>query len=116
MRLKTDIISFRPPERLHEHQKAHDIIVTTPKYNFNSETSKGWMERTYENKSIVNRSSVAHNIINHIENPQSGKLHVGTLNSKILFRKKAICDFSNEAMPNAIHLNNDYNTAMQKNT
>jgi len=39
---------------------------------------------------------------------------VGTLNSKILFRKKAVCDFSNEAMPNALHINNDYNSAIGK--
>jgi len=41
-------------------------------------------------------------------------LHVGTLNSKILFRKKAVCDFSNEAIPNAIHINNDYNSSITK--
>lgn len=89
-------------------------MITTPKYNFHSETSKGWLERTYENKSIVNRSSVAHNIITHAENSNSAKIHVGTLNSKILFRKKAVCDFSNEAIPNAIHINNDYNSAITK--
>jgi len=72
------------------------------------------MERTYENKSIVNRSSVNHNIITHAENQKSGMLHVGTLNSKILFRKKAVCDFANEAIPNAIHINPDYNSSISK--
>ncbi|CDW90990.1 UNKNOWN [Stylonychia lemnae] len=114
IRLKTDIISFRPPEKQVEHQKAYDLMVTSPKYNFHSETSQGWIERQYENKSIVNRSSVNHNIITHSENGNSGKLHVGTLNSKILFRKKAVCDFANEAIPQAIHINNDYNSAFLK--
>lgn len=41
---------------------------------------------------------------------------MGTLNSKILFRKKAICDFSNEAMPNALHYNSDYNSAINKDS
>ena len=71
-----------------------------------------WLERQYDNKSIVNRSSVAHNIITHGENQHSGKMNVGTLNSKILFRKKAICDFSNEALPRAVHINNDYRGAL----
>ena len=51
----------------------------------------------YENKSVVNRSSVDHNIINHEPNRNSGHMNVGALNSHILFRKKAICDYSNEA-------------------
>eukprot|EP00347_Sterkiella_histriomuscorum_P019446 403341600 len=112
IRLKTDVISFRPPEKQKEDQKAYDQLITTPKYNFNSQTSQGWLERTYENKSIVNRSSVNHNIITHADNDHSSKIHVGTLNSKILFRKKAICDFANEAIPSAIHINNDYKSAL----
>ena len=79
--------------------------MTRAKYNVHSESVQGWMERTYENKSIVNRSSVAHNIITHDTNPVSGKIHVGTLNSKILFRKKAICDYANEARSQALHFN-----------
>ncbi len=110
IRLKTDNISIRPPEKSSGGLQ-HDLLVTTPKYNFHSETSQGWMERTYDNKSVNNRSSVAHNLITHAENSHSGKLHVGTLNSKILFRKKAICDFSNEAIPTALHINPDFNNA-----
>ena len=42
-------------------------------------------------------------------------MYVGTLNSKILFRKKSICDFSNEALPRALHINKDYNSAIDLN-
>jgi len=73
------------------------------------------MERTYENRSVVNRSSVSHNIITNADNHLSGRMPVGALNSKILFRKKAICDYANEAIPSAIHFNPDYNIAFQKN-
>ena len=83
-------------------------MVTLPQYNFHSQTKVGWQEQTYDNKSIVNRSSVSHNILTHEPNVVSGKINVGTLNSKILFRKKAVCDFSNEAIPAALHINQDF--------
>jgi hypothetical protein len=37
------------------------------------------------------------------------------LNSKILFRKKAICDYANEAIPVAIHINKEYTSALGEN-
>ena len=34
----------------------------------------------------------------------------------MLNRKKAICDFSNEARVTALHINNDYNGSWKKNS
>jgi hypothetical protein len=49
-----------------------------------------------------------------MDNQASGNINVGTLNSKILFRKKAVCEYSDEARPYALHLNNDYISSLRE--
>lgn len=49
-----------------------------------------------------------------MDNETSGNINVGTLNSKILFRKKAICEYSNEGRLQALHLNHDYLSSLRE--
>lgn len=42
IRLKTDVISFKPPEKQREDQKEFDMKVTMAKYNYHSESKVGW--------------------------------------------------------------------------
>ena len=117
----SDIISFRPPPMTTvdpDTQHKFDIKMASIKepYNFHSESKKHqWTERRYQNKSIVNRSSVSHNIISHGANTESGNMQIGTLNNKILFRKKSICQFADEARITAQHWNPDFGRAMSEN-
>ncbi len=63
----------------------------------------------------MNRSSVTHNIISHAENVNSNHLTIGFKNRTILHRKKAVCTYSDESRPTAIHTNIDYNDALSVN-
>jgi hypothetical protein len=56
-----------------------------------------------------------HNIITYDPNGNSGYLHQGLLNKNMLNRKKAICEYSDVARPNALHFNLDYNENFNKN-
>ena len=89
--------------------------MTKPKYGVHSESAFPWQERTYENKSIVNRSSVTHNIISHEDNRHSGFMQVSGQNKKVLFRKKALCEYQDISRPIAFHPNPDYNNEYKEN-
>ncbi|CDW73798.1 UNKNOWN [Stylonychia lemnae] len=130
-KLGTDIIGHYPPEpqaveividkdqlktgQIDEQFRGSFLNKTS--YNFFSQSDKGWTEILYNdenNKSVINRSSVTHNLINHQDNIHSGKLpNNSRLVTKLLNKRKSICNFSNELQLYAMHSNKEYLSAYQ---
>ena len=52
-------------------------MVTKPKYNINERSTNAWEPYRNQEKCVNNRSSVAHNIINHEENRHAPGLVLG---------------------------------------
>ena len=61
----TDVISYDPPADERPFQKVYDEMITKSKYDINKLSANPWVPPTNVNKTINNRSSVHHNIINH---------------------------------------------------
>lgn len=96
-------------------------------YNFLSESSKPWTEtvhfekaecssydyNTHQStlqhqnflKTMMNRSSVTHNIISGEDNYVGGRLPVqaNRINKQLLYKRKSITDYANEQASHALH-------------
>lgn len=134
MRLKTDIIGHHPPtipvdknELENKKVNFNNSFMSKTIYNYNTQSSKGWTEyiptnnnsnnnKDEKNKSSMNRSSVTHNIISNEVNMHSGKLPISCQQSRSnLYKRKSICDFANEKIDYAVHINKDYVAAYTSN-
>ena len=116
----TDNISFEPPAQTNKDgplQKAFDEMVTRPKYNINQTSNHPWVPfyAGPENKTVNNRSSVAHNIITHQANERTPALVVGLLDRNVTNMKKGVGEYADLMRPTAENPNPDFLKAYNEN-
>ena len=110
MRSATDHISVEPPPINRPFQKIYDQMLTKKPYSINETTKVGWAPATTDNKTINNRSSVKHNIINHDDNKTSGVMVIGTLDKKVTNKKKGIGEYADLMRVTSVNVNHEYNS------
>ena len=104
-----------PPVSTQPFQREHDEALVKVKYNVNSQTQKNqWADLASNVKTMPNRSSVPHNIINNQENASSAVIYVKALDKNVLNRKKGVTEFADESRITALHTNHDYVDALKQ--
>ena len=73
-----------------------------------------WADMKSTVKTMPNRSSVQHNIINNLDNQNSAVIYVKALDKNVLNRKKGVTEFADESRLTALHTNHDYIKALKE--